>query len=158
MRMSPRFAVVLAAALVSGGCGFTLRQAVPLPAALGTVAIAGDSASPLVIAIENDLTSAGARLGSGGSTLKIVSEQNERNIITLDDRAKVGEYELHYRVVYTVLAADGTTLIPDTPIALSRIYSFDEQQAIGAAQEEDTIRAELRRDAVRLIMEGLQRL
>jgi len=70
----------------------------------------------------------------------------------------VGEYELHYRVIYAVQAADGSEILKDTPIELSRVYSFDEQQAIGAAQEEETIRAELRRDAVRVIMERLQRI
>ena len=65
---------------------------------------------------------------------------------------------MHYRVVYAVDGADGKPLLRDTPIELSRVYSFDEQQAIGAGQEEDIIRTELRRDAVRMIMERLQRI
>ena len=54
--------------------------------------------------------------------------------------------------------ADGKPLLNDTPIEMSRVYSFDEQQAIGASQEEDIIRSELRRDVVRMIMERLQRI
>lgn len=154
-------AVVLAATLHA--CGFSMRTAAPLPESMGSVAIdAIDLDSPLVRDLEAELAAAGASVKGlnqpASSLLKIVSETNERHVVSLDDRAKVGEYELHYRVIYAVQAADGSEILKDTPIELSRVYSFDEQQAIGAAQEEETIRAELRRDAVRVIMERLQRI
>lgn len=158
-----RIAVLSAALLATGACGFALRQSAALPGVLGTVAIeAIDYDSPLVVDLQRELEAAGATLkplnSAGASTLKIQSETAERNVISLDDRAKVGEYELHYRVLYAVDGADGKALLNDTPVELSRVYSFDEQQAIGASQEEDIIRAELRRDAVRMIMERLQRI
>lgn len=158
-----RIAVVTAIALASGACGYTLRDSTPLPVALGTVAIeAVDLDSALVVDLERELESAGATLkplgSKGASTLKIQTETAERNVISLDDRAKVGEYQLNYRVVYAVDDADGKPLLNDTPIEVSRVYSFDEQQAIGASQEEDIIRSELRRDVVRMMMERLQRI
>lgn len=158
-----RFVVVSAIALAASGCGFTLRDSAPLPTAMGAVAIeAVDLDSALVVDLERELESAGATLkplgSAGASTLKIQSETAERNVISLDDRAKVGEYQLNYRVIYAVDGADGKPLLNDTPIEVSRVYSFDEQQAIGAGQEEDIIRGELRRDVVRMIMERLQRI
>jgi LPS-assembly lipoprotein len=139
-------------------CGFALRQAAPLPALATTLTVDGDPSSALVRELETELELAGATIGSGGGNLKIVADSSERQIISLDDRAKVGEYELHYRVVFSYRGADGAVLVSDTPIEFSRVYSFDEQQAIGAAQEEETIRTELRRDAVRAIIERLGRL
>jgi len=149
--------------LATAACGYTLRESTPLPNVLGSLAIdAIDYDSPLVTDLQNELKAAGATLkplnSVGASTLKIQSETAERNVISLDDRAKVGEYELNYRVVYAVDASDGKALLHDTTIALSRVYSFDEQQAIGASQEEEIIRAELRRETVRMIMERLRRV
>ena len=154
---------VVAVASMLGACGFALKDSAPLPRVMGAIAIqAVDLDSPLVQDLERELGAAGASLkplnSAGASTLKIESETVERNVISLDDRAKVGEYELHYRVLYAVDAPDGKPLLRDTPVELSRVYSFDEQQAIGAGQEEEIIRTELRRDAVRMIMERLQRI
>lgn len=158
-----RIAILSAALLATAACGYTLRESTPLPTVLGAVAIdAVDYDSPLVIDLQRELQAAGATLkplnSAGASTLKIQAETAERNVVSLDDRAKVGEYELHYRVLYAVDGSDGKPLLRDTPIELSRVYSFDEQQAIGASQEEEIIRADLRRDAVRMIMERLQRI
>jgi LPS-assembly lipoprotein len=158
-----RTVLLSVALLATAACGYTLRESTPLPNVLGSLAIdAIDYDSPLVVDLQNELRAAGATLkplnSAGASTLKILSETVERNVISLDDRAKVGEYELNYRVVYAVDAADANPLLRDTTIALSRVYSFDEQQAIGASQEEEIIRAELRRDAVRMIMERLRRI
>ena len=158
-----KVAVVLGIALAISACGFTLRDSAPLPEVLGTVAIeAVDLDSALVVDLERELESAGATLkplgSAGASTLKIVSETAERNVISLDERAKVGEYQLSYKVVFAVDAADGTSLLIDMPVEVSRVYSFDAQQAIGASQEEELIRTELRRDVVRMIMERLQRI
>lgn len=158
-----RIALLSVALLAIAACGYTLRESTPLPQVLGAVAIeAVDYDSPLVVDLQRELQAAGATLkplnSAGASTLRIVSETAERNVISLDDRAKVGEFELTYRVVYAVDGSDGKPLLRDTPIQLSRVYSFDEQQAIGAGQEEEIIRAELRREAVRMIMERLQRI
>jgi LPS-assembly lipoprotein len=158
-----RIAVLATAVVAAGGCGYTLRQSSPLPEVLGAVAIKSvNPDSPLIADLERELQGAGATLrplnSAGVSTLRIDTDQIERNVISLDARAKVGEYELNYRVIYAVDAADGKALLPNTPISLSRTYSFDEQQAIGAGQEEELIKTELRRDVVRIIMERLQRI
>ena len=55
---------------------------------------------------------------------------------------------------WTVLVTGGEFI----SLQLARAYAFDEQQALGAAQEEDMIRTELRRELVRMIMERLARI
>jgi len=156
--------LIFSSVIALSACGgFHLRETSPLPNVLGVVVIdAVNLDSPLVADLERDLGTAGASVQPmntvGATVLKIVSETEERNVISLDERAKVGEYELHYRVTYAVDDADGKPLLRDTPIDLSRVYSFDESQAIGAAQEEVIIRTELRRDTVRQIMDRLARI
>lgn len=158
-----RFPVMTLLIVALSACGFALRGSAELPSSLSSVAIeAVDLDSLLVADLQRELSASGAKLvplnSAGASTLKIQSETAERNVISLDQRAKVGEYELNYRVVYAVDAADGKPLLRDTPIELSRVYSFDETQAIGASQEEEIIRTELRRDAVRTILDRLTRM
>ncbi|HWS26761.1 MAG TPA: LPS assembly lipoprotein LptE [Xanthomonadales bacterium] len=116
-----KVAVVLGIALATGACGFNLRDSAPLPVVMSTVAIeAVDLDSALVVDLERELESAGATLkplgSAGASTLKIQTETAERNVISLDDRAKVGEYQLIYRVIYAVEGADGKPLLNDTPV------------------------------------------
>lgn len=157
-----RMLLLLSLVAVTSACGFALRQPVELAPVLRTVQVqAPDTGTPLVRGLERELTAAGAQVvaaGSGSAVLKIVSETFERNVISLDERAKVGEFQISYELRYEVLDAEGSSLLDTTPITLSRVYSFDEQQALGAAQEEELIRTELQRDAVRLVMERLARV
>jgi LPS-assembly lipoprotein len=160
-RLSTR--TLAALTLLLAACGFGLREARPLAEALSSVSI--DAVNPdslLVAELERELEAAGTTLrppgASGAAQLRIPTDSAERRVVSLDQRAKVGEYEIAYRVVYEVLAADGKVLVPPTTLQLARAYAFDEQQAIGAAHEEDMIRSELRRELVRMIMERLARV
>lgn len=149
--------------LVLAACGFGLRESRPLAEALLSVSIEAVNPDSLLVAdLERELQSAGTTLrpagASGSAQLRIPTDSAERRVVSLDQRAKVGEYEIVYRVVYEVLDAEGKVLVPPTTLQLARAYAFDEQQAIGAAQEEDMIRSELRRELVRMIMERLARI
>lgn len=149
--------------LVLAACGFGLRESRPLAEALLSVSIEAVNPDSLLVAdLERELQSAGTTLrpagASGAAKLRIPTDSAERRVVSLDQRAKVGEYEIVYRMVYEVLDAEGKVLVPPTTLQLARAYAFDEQQAIGAAQEEDMIRSELRRELVRMIMERLARI
>jgi LPS-assembly lipoprotein len=159
------FNVLMLAVLtfVLAACGFGLRESRPLAEALLSVSIEAVNPDSLLVAdLERELQSAGTTLrpagASGAAQLRIPTDSAERRVVSLDQRAKVGEYEIVYRVVYEVLDAEGKVLVPQTTLQLARAYAFDEQQAIGAAQEEDMIRSELRRELVRMIMERLARI
>lgn len=157
-----RMLLLLSLVAITSACGFAPRKPVDLAPVLKSVHVqAPDPGTPLVLGLERELTAAGAQVvavGSSSAVVKIVSETFERNVISLDERAKVGEFQISYELRYEVLDADGSSLLGTTPITLSRVYSFDEQQALGAAQEEELIRTELQRDAVRLVMERIGRV
>ena len=158
-----KLTALMLASLMLAACGFGLREARPLAEVLLSVSI--DAVNPdsvLVADLERELQAAGTTLrpagAAGAAQLRITTDSAERRVVSLDQRAKVGEYEIVYRVVYELLDAEGKVLVPPTTLQLARAYAFDEQQAIGAAQEEDMIRSELRREIVRMIMERLARV
>ena len=152
-----RYALCLCLVLLAG-CGFQLRQAAPLPAALSQVQVVQlDPLGLLSRQLERELVQAGARLAeSDAATLEVVSERVVEAAIqkgSVDSRARVSEYELELRVAFRLSDAAGKELIAREEFVLTRDYAFDELAAIGASQEEALIREELTRDAARRILQ-----
>ncbi len=155
--MPIRSAAILATTAMSlllGACGFQLRQAEPLPAALSVVRIeAADPRGQVARELARQLELSGATLGEAASTrLNVMGESFDRQILAVDERARVSEYELRLVVSYQVEDATGTILLPMSQVELARSFAFDAQAAIGASQEEALIREELTRDAARQIL------
>ncbi len=155
-------AIALAALLSTlGACGFHLRGEAKLPAAAQRVTVqAADPLSPLTRDLEAALKRSGADIrsaaGEGVATLKLPVMKLSTEPVTISRQARVKEFRVVYRVEVELDAPDGSTLLVRTPIELSREYSFDEQQALGAQAEEELIRKELERDMVQQILRRLE--
>jgi len=142
--------------LLLSGCGFQLRHDPEWPEAWQTVRIqTPDPLSQLRLDLEQRLRK---RLASDDSPDAVViecsEEQLQREVLSVDDRARVSEYLLRYAVSFEVRRGD-EILLPTQRIVLQRDYRFDELQALGAAQEEALITTELRREMVRRILRQL---
>mgnify|MGYP002777200988 FL=1 len=163
MRAMRTWLGVLLLSLLLVGCGFSLKRSAPLSPALAELALdPGAADAALVEGLTRELGAAGATLkplnAPGVSVLTLSDYALRRDVVSVDERAKVGEYELHLKLSYAVSDAEGAALLKPTPLELSRVYSFDEQQALAAAQEEEVLRRELIADAVAQIIERLQRV
>ncbi len=155
--MPIRSAAILALgamALLLGACGFQLRQAEALPLALSEVRVdAADPRGQVARELARQLELSGATLGEAAPTrLKVMGESFDRQILAVDERARVSEYELRLVISYQVEDSTGTVLLPLGQVELARSFAFDAQAAIGASQEEALIREELTRDAARQIL------
>jgi len=150
----PRLLLLLSALFALTACGFQLRQAAPLPAALAQVSV--KQTNPLGLLgrqVERELRQAGAQLGgSNAALLQISSERFDRRVMAVNERARVSEYQLTLRVKFQVNDAQGKSLLAAEEFELLRDYSFDALAAIGAGQEEALIREEMTRDAARRIV------
>ncbi len=89
--------------------------------------------------------------------LEVISESVRREILSVNDRARVSEYVLIADVNVRLLnnASEGKEIIAPFSLSLRREYSFDERQALGAAQEEEIISQELRRDLAQGVLARL---
>jgi LPS-assembly lipoprotein len=149
-----------AACVFLAACGFHLRDALLLPQGAQAVQIASqDPDGPLARQLAMALTRAGARVVAAGSPeaggaakLHIVSEQLGNNGISVDQYGRSQEYTLRYAVIFDLRSADGTELVPQQAIELSRDYISVPTHSAGTDSERDLLTKEMRRDMVSSIL------
>ena len=158
---------VLGLALVfRAGCGFHLRNRIALPADLGPVRVVGASTSysALVTSLSRGLQAAGATLAAPPgedaatsedaqvATLRIMSERWGDLPIAIDQFGRSQEYTLRYAVVFAFKRADGTDLVPQQVVELSRDYVSQPDNATGTTTEREVLADELRREMAASIL------
>lgn len=155
-----RIPLLLLLTLALAACGFKLRQDVAWPAAWQPLQIAvADPVSPLKQELEQRLRGQNVVISAADpvAVLEIRRESLFREVLSVDERARVSEYILRLEVEFTVRVGEREVL-PLSTLSLSRDYSFDELQALGAAQEEELITTELRREIARRILDAATRV
>ncbi|AHI63264.1 LPS assembly lipoprotein LptE [Burkholderia thailandensis] len=150
------FLMLVGSAVLLSACGFKLRGQQDY--AFKRLFIAG--APPAAAA---RLT----RLVEAGSDTKIVKTPDEADAVlnlaesrgqgtlTLDRYGMVQEYQLNYSLNYTLLAKDGTALIPPSVIALNRAMTYSAQYTNAKAQEAEILFNDMQNDAIDQLMRRL---
>ncbi len=154
----------LAAALLAlplASCGYYLRGSTP-DSQLGfdSVYLDAPSGTPLERDLRTSIRSQRtAKLVNDPKTaqvsLRVLSDKQERKVLTLNSQGQVREYSLTYRIRYEVADKDNKKLLAPSEIALQTILSYSESQVLAKEQEERLIFDDLRRDAVSQIMRQL---
>lgn len=154
--LRPLVLVLLALALTA--CGFHLRDALMLPQDLGPLRVVSpDPYSPLAQSLSEALARAGAKPAVEGATgdvatLRVVSERWGNTPLSVDQFGRAQEYTLRYAVIFRLNRADGSDLVPQQAIELSRDYIFVPTNASGAEGEREILTKELRREMVASIL------
>jgi LPS-assembly lipoprotein len=144
-------------AFALAGCGFHPRAELAVPTDLGPVKVVGsDPYSPLADSLSRALTRANAQAAVPAdahvATLRVVSETWNEGPLSVDSFAHVREYVITYTVKFAFVTADNTDIAPLQDIKLQRDYTYDDSHALGASQEQSTIREEMQRDMAASIM------
>lgn len=152
-----RFLASAAFLLLLAGCGFHLRSQIALPQDLGPVAVVSNVRySPLSEAVSRGMRSSGATLApedsKGVATLRIVSERWGDRPIAIDEQGRAQEYSLRYAVIFHFTRADGSNLVPQQVIELSRDYLSPPANATGTSTEREILAEELRREMAASIL------
>ena len=161
-----RLPVLILALVFLAGCGFHLRNRIALPSDLGPVRVVGASTSysALVTSLSRGLQAAGATLAAPPgedaataedaqvATLRIMSERWGDLPIAIDQFGRSQEYTLRYAVVFAFKRADGTDLVPQQVVELSRDYVSPPQDATGTTTEREVLAEELRREMAASIL------
>ena len=153
------FAVIgtaLVATLIAG-CGFQLRGQASLP--FDTLYVTGTS--PLANQIWRAVRAGSqTRLTSNPAdaqfTLEVLTEQRERNILSLSSTGRVREITLTYRVGYRLYNQTKKEAVPSSDILLRRDLSYNDTDVIAKEQEEALLYRDLQNDAVQQLMRRLQ--
>lgn len=151
----PLLMIVLALAL--SACGFQLRDALVLPPDLGPVKVVSvDARSPLAESLAQALTRAGAVPATSESddaaVLDLQAERWGDTPISVDALGRGQEFSLRYAVVFELRKADGTRVVPQQTIELSRDYISIPTQSIGTEGEREILVRELRREMTASIL------
>ena len=141
--------IVLAAALVSA-CGFRARGSVSLPEDFRQIHVDApvDISDELAIFLESGGASLARTGADADAVMRVQSENYEQRVLAVDAvTGKAREYELLYTVGFSVRMKDGTMLVGPEHIVIRRVFVFDPTAVIGATQNVQTLRVDMRRDA-----------
>lgn len=159
-----RLCISLMMTLPLAACGFQLRGSRPdARLEFSSVYLEAGNGTPL----ERDLRTAILAQGntvlatdhkSADVTLRILQENKEKKVLTINAQGQVREYSLLYRLRFDVINKDNSKLMEPTELALQTFMSYSESQALAKETEERLIYNDLRADAVSQIMRRLSQI
>jgi LPS-assembly lipoprotein len=146
------------------GCGFSLRGSTPASQiSFDSVYLEATKGTPLERELRRSILSQSSTAlatdqKTAAVTLRILSEVQERKILTLNAQGQVREYSLIYRISFEATDKENKKLLPANELALQAFLSYSESQALAKETEERMTYDDLRRDAVSQIMRQLSRI
>jgi len=157
--VSPLLRLLTTFVLVLGlsACGFHLRNKIALPADLGPVRVTSTTRySPLAEAVAVGLRHAGAvpaeEDAKDVASLEILSERWGDLPIAMDAQGRAQEFSLRYAAVFVFRRADGSDLVPQQVVELSRDYVSPPENTTGTTTEREILADELRREMAASIL------
>jgi len=154
-----RPALSAALALLLAACGFHLPDRSELPAEMARTALQiQDPYSPFARRLAILLEQNGAAVvepAQAEAVLEVPLNEVRKEILTIGDSARVREYRVRHTVRFRLLNAVGETLVPEHTLEQSRVISFDEQDILAAAQEEEFLRQNMAETLSRLVIRHL---
>ena len=158
-----RNALTVLLVLALAGCGFHLRNKLALPEDTPPVQVVSTTPfSELATILERNLRNAGALVvtreqvqaepGMAVARLDIVSERWGDLPIAIDDQGRAQEFSLRYATIFAFRLADGTELVPQQAVELSRDYVSPPDDATGTSPERAILADELRREMAASIL------
>ncbi len=151
-----RAAVILALCVAAAGCGFKLRGQQTFP----FDAISVPLNTPLGFELKRNIAAANEQIklvdsaADADAVLSILSEAQEKVILSLNTQGRVREFQLRYRVVYRVSTPKGLDFIAPTAVLLTRDITFNDQ-VLAKETEEAQLFREMRSDLVHQIVRRL---
>ena len=154
--------LLVIAMLLLAGCGFHLQGRQPLPAAFAyTYVDTKDEQTDFVQDLRKALIASKVHViatkGSTGAVITVHEDELSEKVLSVSARNIPTEYELTYKVMFTV-TSEGKTLIDKEEITATRDVTFDEAQLLAKEREQEILREALARDLVALVMRRIAAL
>jgi len=70
--------------------------------------------------------------------------------------AKVNEFTMLYHVELQITDGSGKVVLPKQVVEQSRVFTFDQTQAIGTGAEQDEIKKEMEREMTQVVMRKVE--
>ena len=158
-----RIIIILLLAVSLSACGFHLRgrglKGAEFP--FSSLYLKSAAPTPFISDLQNSLElykiKVTATAAEADLTLHIVSEANDKQILSLSGAGQVLEYQLRYRVSLRAYDRQLNDWIPAGEISLQRTLAYDAAQILAKEQEEALLYRDMRSDAVQQVMRRLSR-
>ena len=142
--------------LIVAGCGFQMRGQPELPPEMSrTFIAASDSQSLFYRRLKTVLRQNGVDVVDSPvdatAVLTILGDETGQRVLSVSARNVPREYEVFYRVSYS-LQNDERTMLEPQEQTLTRDYTYNETLVLGKAREEELLREAIADDLVRVVM------
>lgn len=154
--------------LTLSACGWHLRGSaagedkLAMTTPLDVVIVTKDDHSPLVNALRQALPSYKINeldiVTSSALTLNLNREELDKRTAGVGSDALTSAYEIILRVEYSISNASGVITPLDTSARTTRTYNYNVNNANSAAQEEELVLREMRRELANTILRRLKNL
>ena len=152
----PHLLVLSLTTLIVGGCGFQLVGSRALPISIAKTYI--DTSKPyteLYDSLRDALRGRGAEVvqsrQEAGAVLRILEDSSGQRILSVSARNTPREYEVFYVITFS-LELEGSSLIENETIIVTRSYTYDAMQVLGMGAEEQILRESLAQDLARQVL------
>lgn len=156
MKLSKHKIFILVILLLLTACGFKLRgQISSLP--FKSLHISAPEGHTIGMDLEravgaSSTTKVVANPDDAEAILQIISAVSERAILSLSGGGRVRDFNLIYRVLYRIVDKEGTEIVPNTEISLTRILPFLDAQILAKEAEERLLYKDMQADVIQQIM------
>lgn len=161
MLLCRKFGLFLIILLITS-CGFQLRVAKNLPIEMNRTYISTeDEYSIFYRQLKKGLYERGVEVVESPvdatAVFNILQEDTGQRVLSVSGRNVVREYEVFYRIFYSIQTKDKLIKSPQEEI-LTRDYTYDETLVLGKEREENLLREAIADDLVRIILMQLASL
>lgn len=145
-------------ALFLAGCGFHLRE--PRPLAFKTLYLGMSEQSELAAALRRQIRATGgtklvATPVEAQASLTVVSDTQEKNVLSLNSAGRVREFLLRQRFVFRLHDNKGNNFLPQSEINVSREITYSDTELLSKEAEEALLYRDMQNDMVQQIMRRL---
>jgi LPS-assembly lipoprotein len=146
---------------VLAGCGFHLRRSAALPAVMQQqvylqISGGGEFTRSLAGALRANKVDVLDESSKGVATLSVPEASFGSRMLTSGAVQRVGEYVVSFNVRFTLIDADGHTVVPMQSISLSHEFAIDQTQFSAISSETEAIQRSLVREMTDAVMRRLE--
>lgn len=141
--------------LLLQACGYHLRGVVDIPPEMKKVYVEG-AGSALHKELRAALKASDGQLvaspEAAGIVIRVLRDDMRRRVLSLDQQGKATEFELNYSIDFLLLDSTGKILQEQQQVEINRDFFNDQVDILAKNNEEQIIRDEMYRQAVRTIV------
>ncbi len=158
MQLAQRTFFLVALSCLLSACGFQLRGSggSSLPESWYTMhLVTGNPNSELSREIESSFSASGinwVEREAANYIIRVGPEKFDQRNLSINAQARAAEFELTLSTAFSVLDAQGATIMKQSEVSVLRQMENDPRNVVGKAEETRILRGEMRSDMVRQMM------